>query len=200
MRFYDPFKENLFRKMNLCQNIEQLVLQGRFMSDESFYGISQLPGLKTLKIGNVPRKILEIADWPNLERLWINALYYSDSEDYREDKFNDACIEKLIYNSSKLKSIHFDEPKQCNISNEFLFQTCKKTKIFISFGYGGYYYDNFKKDIKNCPRQLEMEKFFCKQEFDVYNKYQDMKDDFADWLNKDSPWFKCINLDEDTSD
>ena len=104
MRFYDSFKENLFHKMNLCQNIEQLVLQGRFMSDESFYGISQLRGLRTLNIGNVPRKILEIADWPNLERLWINALYYSDSEDYREDKFNDACIEKLIYNSSKLNS------------------------------------------------------------------------------------------------
>ena len=31
------------------------------MSDESFYGISQLPGLKTLNIGNVPYQQFSIA-------------------------------------------------------------------------------------------------------------------------------------------
>ena len=194
---HKPLNENLFQNLNLCQNIEQLVLESRFMNDEGFYSIKQLPGLRTLNIENVPREILKIADWPNLERIWINGPF--EIEDYREEKFNDACIQRLIYNSKNLKSIHFDDPKQCDISNEFLFETFKKTKIFISFGYGEFDYFDFKNQIKESVRQLNMEKYFCKQDINLYDKYQDMKVNFADWLKKGSSWFDCINLDMDTS-
>ena len=75
------------------------------MIDEGFYSITQLRSLRTLNVENVPREILEIADWPKLERLWVSGP--CETKDYREEKLNDACIESLISNSPNLKSKSF---------------------------------------------------------------------------------------------
>ena len=195
IRHDDPL---IFQNLNLCQNIEQLVLEGKkLMTDECFYSISQLPSLRTLKIENVPNETLENANWPALEMLWLIGPEEDGSEDsYRKVRFTDKCINALLSNSPKLKSIRFEDPEQCGMSNKFLFETCKKTNVFISFGGIEYSWKNLETVIKSSPQQLEMEKYFCFQDFDVYNKYKNMKNEFTDWLNrKDDPWFNCINLD-----
>ena len=96
--------------------------------------------------------------------------------------------------------IHFDDPQQCDMSMKFLFEVCKETNIYVSFGAIEEYFDDFESaeynnHIKKSRRQFEMEKYFCKQDFVVYDKYQKMKKEFSKWLNKDSPqWFNCINM------
>ena len=183
MTYFELLEENIFRNMHMCQNIEQLKLGGCFMTYESFSSISQLSRLKTLKIENIPSEVLEFANWPALERLWTQT---SES-----DVFTVKCIKALISNSPKLKSIHFDDPDECNFSDKFLFETCKETNICISFGYQRFF--ESKSHIKKNPRQLEMEKFICKQDINVYEKYQNMKNEFCKWLKKGSPCFNCCN-------
>ena len=107
-------------------------------------------------------------------------------------------IKSLISTSPKLKSIHFDDSNLCNISNECLFEVCKKTNIYISFGYENDFFDDsqypeYKDYIKKSLRQLEMERYFCTQDFEVHDKYQCMKNEFFKWLNKDFSWFNCRN-------
>ena len=82
---------------------------------------------------------------------------------------------------------------------KYLFEVCKETNIYISFGSQEYFEDfelaEYNNHIKKSGRQFETEKYFCKQDFEVYNKYQNLKKEFSKWLNKDSPlWFNCINL------
>ena len=99
--------------------------------------------------------------------------------------------------------IHFDDPEQCDISMKFLFEVCKKTNVCISFGCQAQnvFLDSdssgYKMYMKKSVPQLEMERYFCEQDFDVYDKYQNMKNEFFQWLNKASPWFNCNNLDVD---
>ena len=74
-----------------------------------------------------------------------------------------------------------------------MFDICKETNIFVSFGKvrsHNPYSLEFNINIKKCLRQLQMEKYFCVNDFDVYDKYQDMKDDFANWLDNDISWSK----------
>ena len=86
---------------------------------------------------------------------------------------------------------------------KFLFEVCKKTNVCISFGCQAQnvFLDSdssgYKMYMKKSVPQLEMERYFCEQDFDVYDKYQNMKNEFFQWLNNASPWFKCINLDVD---
>ena len=194
MTHFELLSENIFRNLYLCQNIEQLELEGCFMTNESLQSISQLTNLRTLKSGMITFEILEIANWPALERFWKRASYRSGSDAFIEEKFTDKCIQSLISNSPKLKSIHFDDPNECNFSNKFLFETCKETNICISFGNQEFFeYSEDKSHIKKSPRQLEMEKYICEQDIDVYEKYQNTKNEFSKWLNKGSPWFDCEN-------
>ena len=186
MSHFKMLEENIFRNLSLCQYIQQLELVVDFVSYESFSSISQLSTLKTLKIENIPSEVFEFANWPALERLWIR---YDPSE---TGVFTDKCIKSLISNSPKLKSIYFQDPDECNFSNNFLFETCKETNVCISFGNQNYFkYSEYKSHIKKIPRQLEMEKYICEQDIDVYEKYQNMKNEFSKWLNKGSPFFDC---------
>ena len=186
--------ENIFRNLSLCQNIEQLELEGCFMTYESLHSISQLPNLKTLKCGMITYAILEIANWPKLERFWKGNRYGCKSDAFLEEKFTDKCLKSLISNSPNIKSIHFDYPSVCNFSNKFLFEMCKETNVCISFGSQKYFeYSEYKNHIKKSPRQLEMETYICQQDIDVYEKYQNMKNEFSKWLNRDFPFFDCEN-------
>ena len=187
MTHFELLDENIFRNLSLCQSIEQLELGGCFMNYESFLSISHLSRLKTLKIQNIPSEVLEYANWPALERFWKGKSYSSESDGFTEQKFTDKCIKSLISNSPKLKSIHFDDPNECSFSNKFLFETCKETNICISF----FEHSEYKRIIKKSLQQLEIEKYICEQDLDVYEKYQNMKNEFSKWLNKGSPWFDC---------
>ena len=74
-----------------------------------------------------------------------------------------------------------------------LFDVCKNSNIFVSFGKVESHNPDsleFKINVKKCLRQLQMEKYFCVNDFDVYDKYQDKKDDFTNWLDNDISWSK----------
>ena len=201
MCHYELLNENIFQNLPLCQKMEELLLMGCFMSYESFYSILKLSSLKTIKIQDIPSELLEIASWPSLERLWIG-IEEPFWEIDQETKFTDNCIKSLLSNSLRLKSIHFYDSDQCDISNEFLFEMCKERNIFVSFGPVPTFrypkrqreYSGFKADIMKSPRQLEIEIYFCEQDIEVYYKYQNMKNEFSKWLNQDSPWFNCNAL------
>ena len=188
MVHFEVLNENIFRNLYLCQNIEELVMVGCFMTYESFLSLSQLPNLRTLKIQSIPSELLESAHWPSLERIWINGPKESEPE---VGKFREKSVKKLISNSPKLKSIHFDDPKECDFSHEFLFENCYKSNIFISFGQAPTKCYETKTDIKKSLQHIAMERYFCQQDFAVYEKYQQMKGEFSTWLTKISPWFNC---------
>ena len=189
-----PINKNIFQNLYLCRNIEELMFEGCFMTNESFHSISQLPSLKKLKIESIPNNILESANWPSLERLWIQRIFYNWNTSV--NKISDKNIKTLISNSPNLKSIHFHDIDQCHISNEVLFDICQNTNIFISFGQVKRSIKSecleFKNNLKRNPRQLEMERYFYENNLDVFDKYQDMKNDFANWLDRDISWSNNI--------
>ena len=184
----EPINKNIFNNLSLCKNIEELKLKGCFMTYESFHSISQLPSLKKLKIESIPNDILETANWPSLERLWIQRLFFESSV----KRISDKNIKTLLLNSPNLKSIHFHDIEVCDISNEVLFDISQNTNIFISFGQVKRNIKSecleFKNNLKSNPRQLDMERYFYENNFDVFDKYQDMKNDFANWLDRDISW------------
>ena len=89
MGYFELLDKNIFQNLYLCQNIEQLDLRGCFMSNEMFQSISQSKSLRTLKVENIPGEVLEIANWPALERLWIDEPWGNNGNDPREKQITD---------------------------------------------------------------------------------------------------------------
>ena len=127
---FSSINQNILRNLFLCQNIEDLILKGRFLIRDTFLSISQLSKLKRLKIDKFPSDLFEFASWPSLERLWIEGPFLDSSTKL----VSDESIKTLISRSPHLKSFHLVDTVTCDISNEVMFDICKETNIFVSFG------------------------------------------------------------------
>ena len=95
---FSSINQNILRNLFLCQNIEDLILKGRFLIRDTFLSISQLSKLKRLKIDKFPSDLFEFASWPSLERLWIEGPFLDSSTKL----VSDESIRTLISRSPHL--------------------------------------------------------------------------------------------------
>ena len=113
----------------------------------------------------------------------------------------------MLEKSPSLKSIHLlikyseNEHVIWNISNEQLFQIIKESNVYINFGKIKIAYD-YKDGLvlsakkKNQKRQLSLEQYLLDHDMSVFNKYQQMKDEFSIWFKERSNWHSFGSMNE----
>ena len=170
------------KNLNLCQNLEELNLS---MDVKDLHILANLPKLKSLTLyqitaqNNVPeiKSFLNPAnltylsfqdcdftrevffqemvhlDFPVLERFYVNP------QKRAQKIMTEKTLKQFVKNAPKLKSIMFGENlDNSDITNAFLFDSFKKSQVFVTFG--------------NSTRQIILDNYFKENSYLVYKEYQ----------------------------
>ena len=184
-RINDVLHKHDLEMISDLPKLEELCLYGASITDatylEAFHhmNFSSLKNLILTIHTNYARFIEELSkvQFPKLQRLSVTKSNFADDVDM---PLSEKSLECLIRNIPTLTSIHLDCKFVSKIFPDFIFRMLRDEGVVIVLDsyFGGAVYP-----IHIGRYQKQMDKFFEMKGSTIHEKYQFMKNEFAQWWN-----------------